>query len=94
MRRYGLKAARNLWGNRTLINRTSSEREMRDQLSNMLVVQSRGDGVSEFTGIFLEPKAMFVSATHPADRSPAIDPDLFHVAHPQLRVHAHTRGRS
>ena len=72
-----MNAARNLWGQHHP-DQAHQFREggMRDQLNNMPAVQARGDGVSEFTGIFLDPKAMCVSATHPTHRIPAIDHDL------------------
>ena len=76
LKRFGLKAARNLWGNATLIKREASERAMVAAFNELLVVQTHGDGIDDFTGVFLDPKALYVSATHPGHRVPALDPDI------------------
>ena len=75
LKRYGLTAARNLWHNITLIKCHNSEKELTAAFRKSPVVSTRSNGIQEFTGIFLDPKALSVSTTHPAHRVPAVDPD-------------------
>ena len=48
---------------------------MTNVLNKSLVIQARSDGIENFTGVFLDPKALNVSATHPANRIPSTDLD-------------------
>ena len=74
--KFASKAQRNLWSIIKLVKRQNSEKKMRDALVECPPVAARGDGVSDLTCIWLDPKALSVSATHPNARAlGSVNPD-------------------